>query len=155
MVLAQGAWVGCFKRSLTLHSHKSFGVGYSSLSEGSRNSGLRGHISASAVSSWLLEGQGVQGSFAERNGVETGAMVVNDLNQQQRPDGITNHHCCEIEGLSLQKRQNQNCRENCTVTGHLRKRLHRSSGWQLSTGKRHKAQRYCFMKLPTSTEGLV
>lgn len=29
LVLAQGAWIGCFKRSLTLHSHKGSGVGYS------------------------------------------------------------------------------------------------------------------------------
>jgi hypothetical protein len=38
---------------------------------------------------------------------------------------------------------------------HLRKWLHRSLGWQLSRGKRQKTQRCCFMKLPTSTEGLV
>lgn len=80
LVKAQGAWIECFKRSLTPHSHKGFGVGYRLLSEGSRNSGLRA-TPVPQLSGYFLRplgGQGVQDSFAEGNGVEIGAMTVND-----------------------------------------------------------------------------
>lgn len=100
-------------------------------------------------------------NFRKKHGVETGGMVVTNLNQQQRPGGprpVRKNWLFFGNGdprpvrknwLSLWKWQDQGFKEktDCKAVGHLREWPHRNGGWQERTGKWQKAQRNSSAKL--------